>query len=110
MPSGWRIEITNDTSRPLVDIAIPVSVKYGEVGNEHMAVYQLVSVRLDPGPANRRVVYLYNQSPEGGVVQFLSPASVSQVGSKVRGVIPIHSPSDWVNRVILLMPSFQPEN
>lgn len=111
-PQGWRCEITNDTITPLLEVSIPFEIGFG-AGQSITAgkpqpnrVHELVLTRLDAGPENRRVVYLYNDTPDGGVGAVLATGTAYQIGQSIRRSIRIEQPVADLKKFLLLMPVF----
>jgi hypothetical protein len=110
LPQGWRCEITNDGSEALLEVSIPFEIAFGAgqsiiIGQpDQNRTYQLILTRLDPGPANRRVIYLFNQTADGGIGAVLDVGNAYRVGHPQRHSIRIEQPIDGLKRMLFLMP------
>jgi hypothetical protein len=104
-PPSWLCQIINDTSTPLLNVALFVNIRYGD---EEGKDYIFSIPRLDTGPSNQMDLYFLNLSSDGGSAQFRKAAIATPLG-KSEQQIPVAMPEGWFNQAIFLLPALPPK-
>jgi hypothetical protein len=99
---GYQCTITNDnTVSPLFEVAIPLNIQFIGPG-AISGTWFLVTKRLDPGAANKRIFYIRSQAPMSAVM-FVGDEGTA-FKEDVQRKISIKHPRYIVDQTIALLP------
>jgi hypothetical protein len=102
--SGNILEITNDTGGTIFELTIPIRVVYGSAPNQRTFDSNIIITRLDPGLSNHRVIYILNQSPDGGSLNVNDIATAMKLGDSVMKKVRITKPQSFISALGLIIP------
>jgi hypothetical protein len=72
--------------------------------NQRKVDSNIITIRLDPGTNNRRVIYILNQISDGGLLKVGDTAMAIKLGDSIMRNVRITKPQDFIFQMGFLTP------